>query len=369
MSLVVGMSVPNDFSVIEALFYTMTTFLLVSLYVSEITHAKIIHKLIYLEETNHELTEVVVELNEKMHTMNSKWKQKYWSLKNKITKLRDATKEDFETFQTAMDFQDTMNCEEFVNVKESIATIETTMTFREKYMNERPELHDLLQLLNRIDDSISNDMNDVRLELVSCNERIQMETESNGETRLEVRNLNESIVMSLNMMEHVIERVDVLEKDTMYAYGKCVLHTSMGYGNIASPVVDGNIHVLFDYPPFIVENHSPINVKCSDITIKPRKSRKAHPQDIFRIQQDGLEILIRGFWKLSDKEQLMCSCGIICDEFGYGYTSNGQYKVNNIQNLSVLSNLDTESTCLLRNDKCTIVRVKTFCTQLNDYTG
>ena len=44
-------------------------------------------------------------------------------------------------------------------------------------------------------------------------------------------------------------------------------------------------------------------------------------------------------------------------------------KVNNIQNLSVLSNLDTESTCLLRNDKCTIVRVKTFCTQLNDYTG
>jgi len=227
---------------------------------------------------------------------------------------------------------------------------------------ERPnELYELLQLLNRIDDSVSNDMNDVRLELVSCNERIQMESESNGETRLEVRNLNESIVMSLNMMEHVIERVDILEKDTKYTYGKCVLHTSMGYGNIASPVFDGNIHVLFDYQ---FENQSPINVKCSDITIKPRKSRKAHPQDIFLVKPTGLpDILIRGSW-IQFQDNITCRNCYICDKSGQGITV-----AQHIISLSVLSDLDNESNCVMDNVKCTIVRVKTFCTQLNDYIG
>jgi len=398
MSLVVGMSVPNDSSVIAGLLFTaISTILLVSSYVSKITHAKIIHKLLQMEETNYELTEVVIALNEKVYSMNSKWKRKYASVKDKITTL--CAKDDIETFQTTMEFQDTMNCEEFVNVKEKLASIETSITsFHEKYdalrqkMNEMDtslnclercpsDFNELLQLLNKIDDSVSNEMNDVRLELASYNERIQMDAECNGKNRQDMNKLTDTVTLALksidettSAMEQVTTRVDILEKDTMYAYGKCVRHTTMGYGSIASPVVDGNIYILFDYSPFVNEDgdrsrFNSTEVKCSDITIEPRKSRKAHDNDLFSVKRKDLaDAFIRGTFTRNNEYLRILGVHNV-DKFGMGSVSSREF-ANGIE-ISALADLDTETNCLILHphENCTIVRVRTFFDRLSVYTG
>jgi hypothetical protein len=378
MSLVVyGMSVQNNsFHVIVGavlLFYTAASTLLVfAFYSSEIIRAKIIDKLIQLEETNHDLTDVIVALNEKVYKMNSKWKRKHVSLKNKITTTCDSLKEDIETFQTAMDFQDTMNCEEFVNVKEKI-------TCMVDYVNKiadlhpkmnGPELNELLQLLNKIDASVSNDMNDLRLELASCHERIQLYAECNGKNKQDISKLNETVTALKSIettTDQITARVTDIEHSNVYAYGKCVLHKTLGYGSIASPVVDGNIYVLFDYA------RTTLNVKCTTITVEPRKTRNVHSMDVFRIQNKVECIYITGVvvgrmeecnGRICD-ELLRCRHEVICDKSGNNRRRNDSHCFN----ISALTNLDIESSCVIGNTEAKFVRVRTFCDVLNDYTG
>jgi hypothetical protein len=379
MSLVVyGMSVPIDsFHVIVGavlLCYTVVSILLiVSLNVSVVTRLKIINKLIQLEETNHDLTEVVIALNEKVYNMNSKWKRKHVSLKDKITTIRDSLKADIETFQTAMDFQDTMNCEEFVNVKEKITCMVdyvNKIADLHPKMNGHPELNELLQLLNRIDDSVSNEMNDLRLELASCHERIQLYAECNGKNKQDISKLNETVTALKSIettTDQITARVTDIEHSNVYAYGKCVLHKTLGYGSISSPVVDGNIYVLFDYA------RTTLNVKCTTITVEPRKTRTVHPMDVFRIQNKVECIYITGVVMGRMEEANRCICDellrcrheLICDKSGNNRSRNDSYCFN----ISALTNLDIEFSIELRKTEYKFVRVRTFCDVLNDYTG
>lgn len=173
-------------------------------------------------------------------------------------------------------------------------------------------------------------------------------------------------------------RMDALELSSKWSYGKCVLHNKFGYGSIASPVVDGNIYVLFDYGPScdVNLNTEPIHVKCTDITIEPRKSRRGHPNDIFRIKEikSKQEIRITGSFQLQTYRPDLQACQQVmlrCNFNALSPQPNGIQPYGGlIQDISILSDLDIESRCTCgHNTECTIVRVRTFCDQLNDYTG
>ena len=173
-------------------------------------------------------------------------------------------------------------------------------------------------------------------------------------------------------------RMDALELSSKWSYGKCVLHNTLGYGSIASPVVDGNIYVLFDYGPAcdVNVNTEPIHVKCTDITIEPRKSRRGHPNDIFRIKEikSKQEILIRGSFQFQIPRTEIQACKQVMlrmpdvRECNFDAFSSSKPYGGSIQDISILSDLDIESRCTGKyNTECTIVRVRTFCDQLNDY--
>jgi hypothetical protein len=187
-------------------------------------------------------------------------------------------------------------------------------------------------------------------------------------------------------IEALNTRMDALELSSKWSYGKCVLHNKFGYGIIASPVVDGNIYVLLDYARFNYERCTSdesgvtvvVNVKCTDITVEPRKSRKAHTNDIFRIKEieSKREIFIRGgFYSPNCRLSELHTCrtvmlqikDVIECSFDPPYGYKGSFP-NGIHDISILSNLDIESSCTAPGlTECTIVRVRTFCDQLNDY--
>ncbi len=176
-------------------------------------------------------------------------------------------------------------------------------------------------------------------------------------------------------IEALNTRMDALELSSKWSYGKCVLHNKFGYGSIASPVVDGNIYVLLDYGKYgggaIV-----VNVKCTDITVEPRKSRKAHTNDIFRIKEinSKREIFIRGGSHFQTCLSELHTCRTVMlqindvRECSFDSPFSPKPFHDGIYGISILSNLDIESSCTAPGlTECTIVRVRTFCDLLNDY--
>ena len=65
-------------------------------------------------------------------------------------------------------------------------------------------------------------------------------------------------------------RIEQIEMESKWAYGKIVFHPIRGYGRIASDVFKGEVHVLFDYITRNVSGNQHVKVKLSDIQLKLR---------------------------------------------------------------------------------------------------
>ena len=173
-------------------------------------------------------------------------------------------------------------------------------------------------------------------------------------------------------IEQVKSRLTAIEVENAYAYGKCVCHKTRGYGRItfASFKVEGSLLVAFVYPQVIGSSTLKVHVKYSDIKIVP-KTMQWDPQDIFRIKEIDLIGVGLGFGKC-DKLGMIPSAYVVRIDTAIDPVTITACVLKTIpsiglSNLSVLSNPDIESPCIVNGVKCTIIRIRTFCPQLNAY--
>jgi hypothetical protein len=248
--------------------------------------------------------------------------RKYRGLKHKMTTL----KTDYETLQVSVDFQDTMTMEQNTMVRKQIDSLNASVELSQ---------HTDIELIEK--------------------------------TKLELSNLYENMYSTI---EQVNKRLT--EVENIYDYGKCVFHKTRGYGRITSATfkVEGCLLVYFVYPQD--GSTRKVHVKYSDIKIVP-KTIYWNPQDIFRIKRGTDEIIGMGLgFGKCDK------LGMIPSAYAVGIVTyiHMDYVIKPgtipsticLSDLSVLSDPEIESPCIVDNTECTIIRIRTFCPQLNAYT-